>query len=134
MHLAKAGGAFLWHVRLPIPHDYYRGRVTRCAVRDSAVYVLVQMDTDSHQSTSPPRLREVELDRSRGAILATKDIAVPGAPSAYTAWVNEGDRHFGFTGAKLVISGAYDLRSEKDSPTGRMQTSFTVALTADFRP
>lgn len=134
VYLAKAGGGFLWHAQLPIPHDYYQGRATHCAVRGNAVYVLVQMDTDSQQSTSQTLLRVVELDRKRGAILASRDLAVPGVSSAYSAWVDEGGGHFGFAGGKLVISGAYELMSERDNPTGRAPASFTVALAADLRP
>ncbi len=134
VYLAEAGGGFLWHAQLPIPHDYYQGRATHCAVRGSAVYVLVQMDTESQQSTSQTLLRVVDLDRKCGTILASRDLAVPGVSSAYSAWVDEGGGHFGFASGKLVISGAYELMSERDNPTGRVPTSFTVALAADLRP
>ena len=134
VYLARAGGGFLWHTQLPIPPDYYQGRATHCAVRHDAVYVLVQMDTDSQQSTSQTLLRVVELDRRRGTLLASRDLAVPGVSSAYSAWVDEDGGHFGFAGGKLVISGTYELMSERDNPSGGAPTSFTVALAADLRP
>lgn len=117
-----------WHLRLAIPKDVYQGRATHCTASPATVYVLVQVDTDSEQSTSQTLLRVVAIDRARGIVQATRSAEVPGVSAAYTAWVGEGGGNFRLQGDTLVIKGQYDLMSDRDSQTGKAPTPFTLAM------
>ncbi|WP_329740492.1 hypothetical protein [Dyella sp. A6] len=128
VYLIGAGSRLVWHRQLPIPKDYYQGRATHCVASRRMLYVLVQMDTDSEQSTSQTVLRAVQLRRKCGATVASKDLDVPGVAAAYTAWVDEGGGNFALAGGKLVVKGQYDLMSERDHPTGKAPTPFRIEL------
>lgn len=134
VYLAKAAGGYAWHVQLHIPKDMYQGRATHCTASADALYVLVQIDTQSEQSTSQTVLQVVQLNTKTGAVMALRPIEVPGAGGAYSAWVDDGADHFKFEGGKLVIKGSYELLSERDNPSGKEPPGFTVAISADLHP
>lgn len=134
VYLAKAGGGYAWHAQLRIPKDMYQGRATHCVAAADALYVLVQIDTQSEQSTSQTLLQVVELNRKNGAVMAFKTIEVPGATGAYSAWVDDGSEHFALDGAKLVLKGSYQRLADRDDPAGKAPTDFTVAIPASLRP
>ncbi|GGA38529.1 hypothetical protein [Dyella nitratireducens] len=128
VYLADATGGFTWHASLKIPADTYQGRATHCVASPAALFVLVQVDTQSEQSLSQTLLKVVKLDRKTGAVLATKDVAVPGVSAAYSASVDEGGDNFKAENGSLVIKGSYELMSDRDNNTGNDPTNFTVKL------
>jgi hypothetical protein len=133
VYLVKPDGGFAWHVQLHIPKDAYQGRATHCVASANAIYVLVQIDTDSQQSSNQTLLQAVELDRKSGAVIASKDVDLPNISAAYTSWVEEGNEHFMWDGSKLVIKGKYQLMSDRDDPSGKDPFDFTLKLAGDLR-
>lgn len=123
-----AGRRVAWHRRLAIPADDYQGRATHCTASLATVYVLVQVDTDAAQSTSQTLLRVVAIDRRSGAVRIVRSAEVPGVAAAYTAWVNERAGNFRLGQGGLVITGQYDLMSDRAGPTGKAPTPFMLTL------
>ena len=128
VYLADTKGAFAWHMPLKIPADTYQGRATHCVASPAALFVLVQIDTQSEQTLSQTLLEVVELDRKTGAVVAAKDVAVPGVSAAYSASVDEGGANFKAEGGDLIIKGSYELMSDKDNNTGKDPTDFSVKV------
>lgn len=134
VYLAKSEGIFAWHVQLPILEGSYQGRVTHCVDAANDLYVLVQIDTYSQQNLNQGLLQVVELNKKSGTVRVSKYIDVPNVSVDYTSWVELGDNNFKLEGSKLVIRGLYELMSEKDHPTGKGPTPFTVEVPASLRP
>lgn len=134
VYLSKATGGFAWHVQLRIPKDMYQGRATHCVASGNQLYVLIQIDTQSQQTSSQTLLQVVELNRATGAVMAMRDIQVPGVSAAYSAWVDEGGDRFKLDENKLVIKGSYELLSDRDNSPGKEPTSFTVEVPENLHP
>jgi hypothetical protein len=133
VYLAKPDGGFAWHVQLRIPKNTYQGRATHCIASANAIYVLVQIDTDSEQSSNQTLLQAVELNRKSGAVIASRDVDLPNISAAYTSWVEEGNGHFMWDGNNLVIRGKYQLMSDRDDSSGKDPSDFELKLTVDLR-
>lgn len=123
-----AGRRVAWHRRLAIPADDYQGRATHCTASPATVYVLVQVDTEAAQSISQTLLQVVAIDRRSGVVRTARSAEVPGVAAAYTAWVDEGAGNFRLGPGGLVITGHYDLMSDRADPTGKAPTPFTLTL------
>jgi hypothetical protein len=134
VYLSKPVGVFAWHVQLPILEGSYQGRATHCVESDNDLYVLVQIDTYSQKSLNQGLLQVVELNKKNGIVRVSKYIDVPNVSVDYTSWVELGDNNFKLEGSKLVIRGLYELMSERDHPTGKGPTPFTVEVPASLRP
>lgn len=133
VYLAKPGDIFAWHVQLPILEGSYQGRATHCAASADDLYVLVQIDTYSQKNLNQGLLQVVKLNKN-GTVRVSKYIDVPNVSVDYTSWVELGDNNFKLEGSKLVIRGLYELMSERDHPTGKGPTPFTVEIPASLRP
>ena len=131
VYLMTSGHVFAWHAMLPMSADYYQARVTHCVASGRVLYVLEQLDTDSAQSTSQTLLKLVVLERKSGAVVASRSLDVPGVSAAYTAWVDKGDEHFRLAGDHLVITGQYELMSERDDPTSKKATGFVMNVSSN---
>jgi hypothetical protein len=128
VYLADAKGGFAWHVPLKIPANTYQGRATHCVATPDALFVLVQIDTQSEQALSQTLLKVVKLNRKTGAVLASKDVTVPGVSAAYSSSVEEGEGNFKAEDGNLVVKGSYELMSDKDSNSDKDPTTFSVKL------
>lgn len=133
VYLSRASGGLAWHVQLPILKDAYQGRATHCLALANALYVLVQIDTNSAQSLNQTLLQIVELSNKTGVVMKSKYIDVPNVSAAYTEWVEEGDGQFKFEGSKLMIKGNYQLMSDRDDSSGKDPSVFTLELAGDLR-
>lgn len=133
VYFVTADGEPAWHTGLRIPQHFYQGRATHCVASDDRVYVLVQLDTDSRQALNQTVLRVVALNSKTGARIASREVNVPGVVSAYTAWVDEGDRQFKLDGSRLVIAGQYQLLVDRGNASGAPPTPFVVKLPANLR-
>lgn len=134
VYFAKAAGEFAWHVQLRIPKNVYQGRATHCVAWANALYVLVQMDTDSHVLTNQTLLEVVRLDNRTGLITASSGFIGPTIAGPYTAWVEDGTGNFKCEHGKLVISGKFDLMSDWSDPGahGSKTRTFVIALPEDL--
>lgn len=128
VYLADAKGAFAWHASPKIPADTYQGRATHCVASPDTLFVLVQIDTQSEQSMSQTLLKVIKLNRKTGAVVATKDVVVPGVSAAYSASVDEAGDNFKTEDGNLIIKGSYELMSDRDNNTGKDPTDFSVKL------
>jgi hypothetical protein len=119
-----------------LPRRVYQGRATHCVASIDALYVLVQMDTDSHALTDQTVLEVVKLDRFTGRVTARSGFVGPDTATACTAWVDEGAGHFTFERRKLIISGRCDPMSDWSDPTARGARTrrFAIALSPELRP
>ena len=116
----------LWVDQLGLPPNTFQSRATHCAWSGSALFVLLQSDTQPEQSLSQTLLRVIKLDSTTGEVQAKRDIQVPGTSSA---WVKEGSSHFQWKNSSLIISG-HDLSS---SPP-RAQATFTMRMDNNLVP
>lgn len=134
VYLASAEGGFAWHAQIRILKGAYQGRVTHCVASATSLYVLVQIDTDSSQNLNRTLLQVVELNRKSGAVVASKYIDVANVSADHTSWVDEDGTNFQLKGNRLVIRGLSELTSERDYPTGKAPTAFTVEVPVRSRP
>lgn len=134
VYLGKPGHGFAWHARLRIPEHFYQGRATHCVASGGRVYVLVQLDTDSRRSMNETVLRVAALNEKTGARITSRSVEIPEVSSSfYTSWVKEGRDHFRLKGNRLVISGEYELMSDRNSGSGKAPTAFVVELPTPLR-
>lgn len=127
VYLARPGG-FAWQVQLRIPKTTYQGRATHCIASAEAMFVLVQIDTQSQQELSQTLLQIVALKRETGAVMRSTVVAVPGISASYTAWVDQGREHFRLVDHQLIVTGNYMLTSDRNDPSGKDPSTFKVAV------
>lgn len=116
----------LWVKQLEVPSDTFQSRATHCTSFGDSAFVLLQSDTQSEQTLSQTLLRVVKLNAKTGSVITQQSVDVP---KAYSAWVDEGVRHFQWQGNALVISGNYRPSSDNADPV-----PFTVHLNSDLKP
>lgn len=128
VYLSEQSSATLrWGKTLPLPVHTYQGRATHCLMRDGALYVLVQSDTQPEQTLSQTLLRAVRIDPRNGAVVAEADIQPAGVAEAHSAWVEEGADNFRLHDRALVIAGRYYRLSAPEN-----RKSFLVELDTSF--
>lgn len=116
IYLEKSSNTAIWHTSLPLPPHTYQARATHCVGTPTALYVLVQGDTQPEQSLSQTLLEVVALNRATGVVTATKAIDLPNISDAHTTWVEAGDGHFSVQGKDLIVTGKYAPLSNRDTP------------------
>ena len=122
----------LWSKSLEIPSATYQGRATHCAASPNALFVLVQSDTQPQQTLTQTLLQLFKLDKKNGRVISEKDVIVPGVSAAYTAWVDEGASNLSVKGDRVVITGKYDLLSNRSAPAGKTAETFSVDVSEDL--
>jgi len=114
----------LWTRPLELPSNTFQGRATHCLHKGGTVYVLLQADTQAAQSLSQTQLRVIELDAATGSVTGNREVPMPGAAEATSAWVDKGEDAFRLAGKNgLAISGEYFRLADPDK-----HLTFTVTL------
>ncbi|MGO4701102.1 hypothetical protein [Dyella sp. 2RAB6] len=114
----------LWTRPLELPAHTYQGRATHCLHKGGTVYVLLQADTQAAQSLAQTSLRVIELDVATGSVTGNREVPMPGAADATSAWVDKGEDAFRLAGKNgLAISGEYFRLADPDK-----HLTFTVTL------
>ena len=109
-----------WVDMLDLPSDTYQSRATHCTSNGSALFVLLQSDTQPQQTLSQTLLRVARLDPANGAVQVQHDVPVPGT---FSAWVELGPGHFHWKEDMLVVSGNRRPESSPDQ-----QATFTMHM------
>lgn len=130
--LRGPNGNFAWSKPLEIPAATYQGRATHCVASPTALFILVQSDTEPQQSITQTLLQLYKLDKKSGRRISEKDVVVPGVSAAYTAWVDEAPANLTLKGDKVVVTGKYNLIANRGTPAEGAQLSFSLELSQDL--
>jgi hypothetical protein len=131
-YLSHVGGKLQWRRPLPIPVNTFQGRATHCVASATAIFVLVQADTQLPQSLSQTVLQLFKLDRRNGSVIATRNVSVPNVSAAYTAWVEEAATNLFLQGSKLMVRGRYSLLLDSQAPAGEVALTFSAEVPLDL--
>lgn len=99
----------VWGKVLDVPEGFYESRATHCIDKGSAIYVLLQSDTQSQQTLSQTVLQVVKINASNGTFEGSKDVVIPNVTGTYSAWVSKGEKNFRQANDELLITGQYRL-------------------------
>lgn len=96
-----------WMRRLPYPAEFYQSRATHCLAHGDYVYVLLQVDTDSHQATNQTIVSVVKLDARSGRLVTAREVAIDGVGRGASRWLNRSEDVFQVEGNSIRVSGRY---------------------------
>ncbi len=97
----------VWSRELSVPRDFYQGRATHCLAHGGHLYVLLQMDTDSHQATNQTIVSVAKLTMTDGSVVGIVENRLPDTTGAVTEWVSGRNGVFRVDGDRIFISGSY---------------------------
>lgn len=112
-----SGGVVVWMRRLPYPGEFYQGRATHCLAHGDYLYVLLQVDTDSHQATNQTVVSVVKLDAASGRIVGNSEVRPEGVDRAASEWLSRREDVFRVEGDAIRVSGRYRLMDSDEIET-----------------
>ncbi|SEW06405.1 hypothetical protein [Luteibacter sp. 329MFSha] len=107
----------VWGRYIPFAREFYEGRATHCLAHDGHLYVLLQVDTDSHQATNQTIVSVVKMRESDGEVIRIVENRLHGVTGAVTEWVSHREGAFRVENDHILVAGSYRKLDSEDIKT-----------------
>ncbi|SEP09125.1 hypothetical protein SAMN02800692_3595 [Luteibacter sp. UNC138MFCol5.1] len=112
-----ASRKIVWGRYIPFAREFYEGRATHCLAHDGHLYVLLQVDTDSHQATNQTIVSVVKMRESDGEVIRIVENRLHGVTGAVTEWVSHREGTFRVENDHILVAGSYRKLDSEDIKT-----------------